>query len=182
MHALNGIPPPAMDQAYQTRERDRITGTHGSALTDTGFPGIPAHFAKTFSNHLARNLYLNLGNDLCQCSHCEVDVLNQEPAHSESAANTYTMRLPPWLRQAHRVSDAIFHNIYWQYFPTCVLGFILRQNIRPNEVIKIGLRAYHMVGPGNAQDWINSHVGQCRVLPSGTISFFSLIMPSSLPF
>ena len=101
MHTLNGIPQPAMDKAYQTREQDRITGMHGSAFTDIGFPGIPARFAKTFSNHLAKNLHLNLVHDLCQCSHCEVDVLNQEPAHSESAANMYTMRLHPWLRQAH---------------------------------------------------------------------------------
>lgn len=92
MHALNGIPPPAMNQAYQNRERDRITGTHGSAFIDVGFPGIPARFAKMFSNHLARNLYLNLVNNLCQGSHCEVDVLNQELACSESAANTYTAR------------------------------------------------------------------------------------------
>lgn len=94
MHALKGIPPPAMDQACQNRERDRIAGTHSSAFTDIGFPGIPARFAKTFSNHLARNLYLNLVNDLCQCSHCEVDVLNQEPAYSECVANTFTARQP----------------------------------------------------------------------------------------
>lgn len=73
--------------------RIRIENRMGLHLLALAFQGSPhALKKKKFTNHLARSLHLNLVKDPCQCSHCEVDVLNQELTYLGSAANTNIVR------------------------------------------------------------------------------------------